>query len=58
MDLFERADRVEAIVMRRYGDPQCEASSLALREIDLNPNRSDEEIASAVAGTLKEQGCL
>jgi hypothetical protein len=49
MDMFERADHIEKIVCRDYGDANMDAADLALHEIAIDPNRSNEEIARQVA---------
>lgn len=49
MDVFERADIIEAIVVREYGDENMDAADLALHELSIDPNRSNEEIAHVVA---------
>jgi hypothetical protein len=46
---YRRASYIEILVCKRYCDDDTDAADLALDEIRINPNRSDELIAHVVA---------
>ena len=45
----QRANTIEQIVQDQYADEDTDAADLALDEILTNENRTDKEIAAAVA---------